>query len=338
MGGLPQHESGQPLLAAGTDHQVGVGLVTRIEMLADEVDVHRLGDVLDRGALVGGVEEHGAHGVGDLLAAAVADGDVDQYPVDVRRGLLGLLQRGLHLGGQDVRRAHVVHPPAAVGGEGAYDALDDAEQGDELVLGAVEVVRRQQPEGDDLDVGLRAPAEELLDLVGTGTVPLGGRAARRLRPAPVAVHDDADVLGHLVVVEVALHPARVEPEQQPAQVVPQVHVLSAPPCGSDGRGRAASLSATPVHMTVPGGEAYPRETNGPARACPVDHGGGKRRRRVDTGERGGGAASPRPVAGVRGAHGGAGRGGGGVGRGGTKTGRSVETDRPEGVSTITLRK
>lgn len=171
MGRLPQHESGQPLLAAGADHQVGVGLVTRIEVLADEVDVHRLRDVLDRGALVGGVEEHGAHGVGDLLAAAVADGDVDQYPVDVRRGLLGLLQRGLHLGGQDVRRAHVVHAPAAVGREGAYDALDDAEQGDELFLGAVEVVRRQQPEGDDLDVGLRAPAEELLDLVGTGTVP-----------------------------------------------------------------------------------------------------------------------------------------------------------------------
>lgn len=126
--------------------------------------------------------------------------------------------------------------PAAVGGEGAHDVLDDAEERDEFLLGAVEVVRRQQPEGDDLDVRLGAPAEELLDLVGTGTVAVLGGGTRGLRPAPVAVHDDADVLGHLSVVQVAFHPACVQPDQKAAQLVAQVHVIVSPSvrCGPRG--------------------------------------------------------------------------------------------------------
>ena len=68
------------------------------------------------------------------------------------------------------------------------------------------------------------------------------------------------LLVHLVVVEVAFHPACIEPDQQTAQVFAQGHVLSAPPCGSlTGQPRP---SAAPVRMTVPRGEAYPRETRG----------------------------------------------------------------------------
>src|SRR4051794_23030575 len=80
VGGLPEHEPGQPLLTAGADHQVRIRLGTGVEMLADQVDVDAVREVLHRGPLVGRVEDHRAHGVGDLLAAAVADGDVDDYP------------------------------------------------------------------------------------------------------------------------------------------------------------------------------------------------------------------------------------------------------------------
>ena len=178
---------------------------------------------------------------------------VHEYSVDVRGGLLGLLEDGLHPGGQEVGRADVVHAPAAVGGEGTDDVLDDAEQRDELFLRAVEVVRRQQPEGDDLDVGLGAPAEEFLDLVGPGPVSLGGGTARRLRPAPVAVHDDPDVLGHLVVVKVAFHPACIEPDQQAAQVVAQVHVFVSPSVQiTVPRGRHPTAAEAPLPLGVQG--------------------------------------------------------------------------------------
>src|SRR5690606_16283693 len=171
---------------------------------------------------------HGPYGVGDLLAAAVADGDVDHYAVDVRRALLGLFEGGLHPGGQQVGGADVVHTPASVGGEAADHVLDDAEQGDELFLGAVEVVRRQQPQGDDLDVRLRAPAEELLDLVCARAVAVDGAGSRGFGPPAVPVHDDADVLGHLSGVQVAFHPACVQPDQQATQLVAQVHVIVSP--------------------------------------------------------------------------------------------------------------
>src|SRR5690606_9901767 len=38
MGGLPEHESGQPLLAAGADDQVRVGLLAGVEVTSDHVD------------------------------------------------------------------------------------------------------------------------------------------------------------------------------------------------------------------------------------------------------------------------------------------------------------
>ena len=54
------------------------------------------------------------------------------------------------------------------------DVLDDPEQRGELGAGAGEVVGGQQPQGDHLDADLFAPAQERLDVGGTGPVPLGG--------------------------------------------------------------------------------------------------------------------------------------------------------------------
>src|ERR1700676_4132741 len=47
---LPQKEPPQPLLSAGADHQVRVGLARRVEVLGYVLDVEDLGQLLDRGA------------------------------------------------------------------------------------------------------------------------------------------------------------------------------------------------------------------------------------------------------------------------------------------------
>src|SRR6266498_3400627 len=45
--GLPEQESGQALLARGTDDQIRVGLAPRVEVVCDVVDVDDLGQLLD---------------------------------------------------------------------------------------------------------------------------------------------------------------------------------------------------------------------------------------------------------------------------------------------------
>src|SRR5262249_38122655 len=95
--------------------------------------------------------------------------------------------------------------------------LDDREQRAKLLLLAAEVVRGQQPEGDDLDAGLLAPLEQLEDLVGALAVPLADVGMPRgPGPAPVAVAHHADVPGHRLPRKVALQPALVQPVAQVA--------------------------------------------------------------------------------------------------------------------------
>ena len=93
---LPEQEAGQPLLAAGADDQVRVGLALGVEVLGDVLDVEHLGQLLDRGAAAGVLLEQRTDRVGDLPSAAVADGDVDLQP---RRAVAGALLGGLQRGG-----------------------------------------------------------------------------------------------------------------------------------------------------------------------------------------------------------------------------------------------
>ncbi|GAA2509663.1 hypothetical protein GCM10010276_64660 [Streptomyces longisporus] len=69
------------------------------------------------------------------------------------------------------------------------------------------------------------------------------------------------MLGHLSVVQVAFHPACVQPDQQAAQLVAQVHVIVSPSVRI-GQARPRSVEGDPVRMAVPGGEAYPRLHHG----------------------------------------------------------------------------
>src|SRR5262245_1133804 len=89
---LPEQEPAEALLPGGTDHQVGVGLTLRVEVLGDVLDVDRLGHLLEAAAALGLALEQRPHRVGDLAPAAVRDGHVDQHALHVGGRLHGLLQ------------------------------------------------------------------------------------------------------------------------------------------------------------------------------------------------------------------------------------------------------
>ncbi|GGW88791.1 hypothetical protein GCM10010383_17430 [Streptomyces lomondensis] len=77
------------------------------------------------------------------------------------------------------------------------------------------------------------------------------------------------MLGHLSVVQVAFHPACVQPDQQATQLVAQVHEIVSP---SVRIGQAAACGPVvaaggPCPLEVPRGEAYPRYRRGPANGC-----------------------------------------------------------------------
>jgi hypothetical protein len=71
--------------------------------------------------------------------------------------------------------------------------FDDAEKCGELWLRAIEIVGREQPQRDDLDTGLIAPAEEVDDLGGARAMTCRRRRTLRLGPAAVAIEDHAYV-------------------------------------------------------------------------------------------------------------------------------------------------
>src|SRR5699024_5658483 len=85
---LPQHETGQSLLARGADEQVGVGLTARVEMPGDVFDVQPLSQLLDLGSLGRLFVEERPHRVSDLTPTPIPDGDVDNQSRIAGRGLL----------------------------------------------------------------------------------------------------------------------------------------------------------------------------------------------------------------------------------------------------------
>ncbi len=153
-----------------------------------------LGELLDARAPGGVLLQQRAHGVGDLAAPAVADGDVDEHPVDVTGVVLGRLEPGRGVGraaGRAPRPGGCASGASRRASSTAFSMMPSS--GSQLLLRAVEVVGRQQPQGDDLDPDLVAPRQEVRDLVGTRLVTLARPGAAGLGPAAVAVEHDADV-------------------------------------------------------------------------------------------------------------------------------------------------
>ena len=151
------------------------------------------GDLLDGLAVSRPREQQVAHGVGDLAAPAVADGDVDGHPVDVLRALGRGAEARSGLGWQQVEGADDLEVPVPGLGEVGDGRLDDLEERGELLLGAAQVVGREEPERDVLDARLTAPSSSSSILSAPAWWPLRRPGSAGPRPAPVAVEHDGDV-------------------------------------------------------------------------------------------------------------------------------------------------
>ena len=64
-----------------------------------------------------------------------------------------------------------------------------------LVVGASPVLAAEGVKREDFDSAPDAVADDLADRLDTGGVAFHLDAATRLRPAPIAIHDDGDVAG-----------------------------------------------------------------------------------------------------------------------------------------------
>ena len=127
---------------------------------------------------LGVLVEERADGVGDLAAAAVPDRDVDEHAVDVGVASSAALSRSAVSAGSRSSAPDRLDPPAPLVGERVDGLLDDAAAAASSSLGGpVEVVGREQPQRDDLDADLLAPAQQRLDVRGPGAVALRGVGA-----------------------------------------------------------------------------------------------------------------------------------------------------------------
>src|SRR4051812_32444422 len=92
VGDLPEQEVGDPQLARGTDHQVGVCLAGGVEVASDRL-------LVDVRPLAGGpVGDDAAAGVDDLAASRVVEGDVELHPPAAAGGLHRGIQLAHHRG------------------------------------------------------------------------------------------------------------------------------------------------------------------------------------------------------------------------------------------------
>src|SRR5262249_42950397 len=187
---LPQEEARQPDLATGTDDEIRIRQVRRVEVLADRL----LGDAVDDGlevfALLAPLAEHGLHGVDDLLAAPIGDRErEDHIAIAGRRLFDGSDGRDRGVGQEvelaDGADAETEALELRMPGERGELRFDGGQDSGYLGRRAPEVVRREHPEADGRNADLGAPLEDVVELLGAervrlarvGHAPLEGEAA-----------------------------------------------------------------------------------------------------------------------------------------------------------------
>ena len=183
-------------------------------MVRDVVDLDRaghLGESLARRRLL---SQQRTHGVGDLLAPSVADGDVHLHPLHVGGFRFGRFHAGDERLGKHLQVADRLQAPRVSGGQALNRRGDDLQKRVDLFARPLEIVRRQQPQRDQLDADLVAPREELVDLVGAAPVTERGVAPQLFRPPPISVEHDADMTRQISRPQPAHEPALIQSVQQ----------------------------------------------------------------------------------------------------------------------------
>src|SRR6266511_2502948 len=188
VGGLPDEEVRQSLLAAGSDHEVRIWLARRVESARDR-------GLID---LVGGdpTRCQTAKGVHELGAAGVVEGDVQRQP-GAGRGLgEGALDGRAGVGGQFREAAQNVDADALLDepvGLPAHRRLQQGEQAAHLLVRASPVLPAERVQGQVGDAAPDRVTEYVADGFDARGVALELRQAALPCPAPVAVHDDRDM-------------------------------------------------------------------------------------------------------------------------------------------------
>ena len=189
---LPEQVVRDAHLTARTDEQIRVGKPGRIELRFDR----RLVDVL-------GIQHAGlhlfrerAHRVGELGAARVVEGDVEDHALSARRRGERLLQLALD---GDIEAVHAPHhaeddvvveerpqlPPQVF--------LQERHERRDLEVRALPVLRRECIERQRRELQARGRLDRRAHGIDPGAVTFDARQAALTRPTPVSVHDDGDV-------------------------------------------------------------------------------------------------------------------------------------------------
>ena len=143
--GLPQHESGEALFSRCPDDEVGVGLVLRVQVSGDVRVGKGIGQFFQGASLSRRFAHHGAHGLGDLVSSAVADGDVDRHPHRAFRARHRRPKVCRDAFGQQGEVPDEGELPAFLVGQERDGLADDAQQLAQLGGVAREIVGRQKP-------------------------------------------------------------------------------------------------------------------------------------------------------------------------------------------------
>src|SRR3990170_8687159 len=172
VGRLPEEEVREPHLAGGADHQVGVRQAGRRQVRREELLVDPLGrhPVLD----------DPAHGVDDLLAAAVVEGDVDGDAGVVFRELDRVLDAAAEVGRERVKVAQVAQAHAVLVErlQLTFDEVaDQADEGVHLSLGPAPVLGGEGVKREDGDLVAGEGLDRAADVLDAGAVPRLAREA-----------------------------------------------------------------------------------------------------------------------------------------------------------------
>ena len=195
---LPEQEIADAHFAARADQEIGIGLAGGVEKLAELALV----EICRRDA----GRHRAACRIDDLGAAAVVEGDVEEHARVLRRTFDGHRELGLHVGRELVRppdhlKANVV--PQQRRQLEAQIALQQQHQRVDLGARALPVLHRKRVEGQDVDAEPRRRFDDVAHRVDAGAVAFDARQMTLRGPPAVAVHDDGNVGGELLEIDLS---------------------------------------------------------------------------------------------------------------------------------------
>ena len=192
VGELPEEEVGDADLSARADGQLERRQAARPETVLDGFGV----DVVGQQRAAPGVFRHLAGHGDDLLASAVAQREGEHHVFSLGARRAQLLERIAHAGRQAIELADGVEPDAVVEDLAALAFEVVAEQIHETAhffRGAIPGLRGEGVERERGQAELAGGAGDRANAVRALAVAFEPGKGAHLRPASVAVHDDADV-------------------------------------------------------------------------------------------------------------------------------------------------